>query len=74
MSGMQVVSTSVGKKPADMTRAELENTLDDIRDVVEYLTREDASYDEKCFAEEVKATASVYGKELESRRASEAPE
>ena len=68
MSGMQVVSSAGSKKPTDMTDAELEMTISDIREVVEYLTREDASYDEKCFAEEVKTTALVYKTELVNRR------
>ena len=70
MSGMQVVSSAGSKKPSDMTDAELEMTLSDIHEVVEYLTRVDASYDEKCFAEEVKMSALVYKSELTERRSS----
>lgn len=70
MSGMQVISTAGAKKSIEMTEKELENTISDIREVVEYLTREEASYEEKCFAEEVKTTVNVYSTELMRRRSS----
>ncbi len=68
MGEMQIASTAVVKKPGEMTDAELEATVGDIGEVVVYLTRDEASYEEKCFAEEVKRTADVYRSELDKRR------
>ncbi len=70
MGRMQIVSTAGVKKSVEMTEKELENAVSDIREVIEYLTRGDASYEEKCFAEEVKTTANVYTAELTRRRSS----
>ena len=70
MSSVHVVSSAPAKSLAEMTDLELSHAVSDAQEVVEYLTREDSTYEERSFAEEVKAKAVVFSDEIARRRSS----
>lgn len=68
-NSISIVSTS-SKPMKEMSDQELEIAIQDLSEVVEFLTRESASMEEKCYAESVKQTMNLYSKDLSCRRTS----
>jgi hypothetical protein len=65
---IQVVSTAPRKATSEMTEDELTIQISDHSEIYEYLTRQDASYEERCFAESILKQIETLKTVLEGRR------
>ena len=68
ISPIGIVSTTPQKPIENMTEDELVVMVSDLSEVFDYLTREDASYEERCFSEQVKKNMKIFSSELTRRR------